>query len=93
MFDELSGKLDTALSKLRQRGVLTEPMIKEGLREVRRVLLEADVNYQVTRDFLDRVQERALGEAVHQGGQPRPADREDRARRAGQPHGRGIARR
>ena len=52
MFDELSRKLDSALAKLRQRGVLTEPMIKEGLREVRRVLLEADVNYVVTRDFL-----------------------------------------
>jgi signal recognition particle subunit SRP54 len=64
MFDELSRKLDTALGKLRQRGVLTEPMIKEGLREVRRVLLEADVNYAVTRDFLTRVQERALGESV-----------------------------
>jgi signal recognition particle subunit SRP54 len=64
MFDELSRKLDTALSKLRQRGVLNEPMIKEGLREVRRVLLEADVNYAVTRDFLTKVQERALGEAV-----------------------------
>ena len=64
MFDELSKKLDGALKKLRQRGVLTEPMIKEGLREVRRVLLEADVNFEVTRDFLARVQERALGEAV-----------------------------
>jgi signal recognition particle subunit SRP54 len=64
MFDELSGKLDGALKKLRQRGVLTEPMIKEGLREVRRVLLEADVNFQVTREFLGRVQERALGESV-----------------------------
>jgi signal recognition particle subunit SRP54 len=64
MFDELSRKLDGALAKLRQRGVLTEPMIKEGLREVRRVLLEADVNYVVTRDFLGRVQERALGESV-----------------------------
>ncbi|MDP2957377.1 MAG: signal recognition particle protein [Longimicrobiales bacterium] len=64
MFDELSQKLDIALSKLRQRGVLNEPMIKEGLREVRRVLLEADVNFGVTRDFLGRVQERALGEAV-----------------------------
>jgi signal recognition particle subunit SRP54 len=64
MFDELGAKLDGALKKLRQRGVLTEPMIKEGLREVRRVLLEADVNFQVTRDFLARVQERALGEAV-----------------------------
>ena len=64
MFDELGTKLDAALKQLRQRGVLTEPMVKEGLREVRRVLLEADVNFQVTRDFLTRVQERALGEAV-----------------------------
>lgn len=64
MFDELGTKLDGALKKLRQRGVLTEPMIKEGLREVRRVLLEADVNFKVTRDFLARVQERALGEQV-----------------------------
>ena len=58
MFDELASKLDGALKKMRQRGVLTEPMIKEGLREVRRVLLEADVNFKVTRDFLGRVQER-----------------------------------
>jgi signal recognition particle subunit SRP54 len=64
MFDELGTKLDGALKKLRQRGVLTEPMIKEGLREVRRVLLEADVNFKVTREFLGRVQERALGESV-----------------------------
>jgi signal recognition particle subunit SRP54 len=64
MFDELGRKLDTALGKLRQRGVLTEAMIKEGLREVRRVLLEADVNFAVTRDFLNRVQERAVGESV-----------------------------
>lgn len=64
MFEELSDKLDGVLSRFRQRGVLTEPMIREGLREVRRVLLEADVNFKVTRDFLGRVQERALGDAV-----------------------------
>jgi signal recognition particle subunit SRP54 len=64
MFEELSQKLDDVLGRFRQRGVLTEPMIKEGLREVRRVLLEADVNYKVTRDFLDRVQERSMGETV-----------------------------
>ncbi len=64
MFDDLSNKLDGVLSKFRQRGVLTEPMIREGLREVRRVLLEADVNFQVTREFLKRVQERALGDQV-----------------------------
>ena len=51
MFDDLSKKLDSVLGKFRQRGLLTEPMVRDGLREVRRVLLEADVNYQVTRDF------------------------------------------
>ena len=61
MFEELSEKLDGVLGTLRQRGVLTEPMIRDGLREVRRVLLEADVNYRVAKDFLVRVQERALG--------------------------------
>ncbi len=64
MFDELGKKLDSALGKFRQRGILTEPMIKDGLREVRRVLLEADVNYKVTREFLQHVQERSLGEQV-----------------------------
>jgi len=64
MFDDLSNKLDGVLSKFRQRGMLTEPMVRDGLREVRRVLLEADVNYQVTRDFLKRVQEKAQGDKV-----------------------------
>jgi signal recognition particle subunit SRP54 len=64
MFDQLSEKLEGVLSGLRQRGVLTEPMIREGLREIRRVLLEADVNYQITREFMKRVEEKALGERV-----------------------------
>jgi signal recognition particle subunit SRP54 len=64
VFDQLSDKLDGVLSGFRQRGVLTEPMIRDGLREIRRVLLEADVNYQVTREFLKRVEEKALGERV-----------------------------
>ena len=64
MFEDLSRKLDGVLGRLRQRGVLTEPMIRDGLREVRLALLEADVNFRVTRDFLKRVQERALGERV-----------------------------
>jgi len=70
LFDDLGKKLDTALGRLRQRGKLTEPIIKDGLREVRRVLLEADVNYKVTRDFLKRVQARALGEQVLKSIQP-----------------------
>jgi signal recognition particle subunit SRP54 len=64
MFDELSEKLDGVLGRLKQRGLLTEPMIDEGLREIRRALLEADVNYQLARDFLERVRERAIGEQV-----------------------------
>ncbi len=64
MFDQLSDKLDGVLGGFRQRGVLTEPMIREGLREIRRVLLEADVNYQVTREFMKRVEAKALGERV-----------------------------
>jgi signal recognition particle subunit SRP54 len=64
MFEELSEKLDGVLGRFKQRGVLTEPMIREGLREVRRVLLEADVNLKLVRDFLGRVEERALGQQV-----------------------------
>ncbi|HSL70593.1 MAG TPA: signal recognition particle receptor subunit alpha, partial [Longimicrobiales bacterium] len=48
MFEELSEKLDGVLGRFRQRGLLTEDQVRDGLREVRRVLLEADVNYQLT---------------------------------------------
>jgi signal recognition particle subunit SRP54 len=61
MFDELSEKLEQTFARLRGRGVLTEADIKEGLREVRRVLLEADVNFQLTREFLERVEKKAVG--------------------------------
>lgn len=70
MFEELSEKLENVLGRFRSRGVLTEPMIREGLREVRRVLLEADVNYQVAKDFLGRVEGRATGEQVLKSVQP-----------------------
>ena len=61
MFDELSGKLNATLQKLTGRGVLTEDAVKEGLREIRRILLEADVSFDLTRDFLERVQAKAVG--------------------------------
>ena len=64
MFDELSEKLEETFARLRGRGVLTEADIKEGLREVRRVLLEADVNFQLTREFLERVEKKAVGLAA-----------------------------
>src|SRR6476469_2753571 len=61
MFDELSEKLEATFARLRGRGVLTEADIKDGLREVRRVLLEADFNFQRTREFLERVEKKAVG--------------------------------
>src|SRR5450432_2197466 len=64
MFDELSEKLDAVFSRLRGRGVLTEADNKEGMREVRRVVLEADVNFALTREFLERVESKAAGVAA-----------------------------
>ncbi len=61
MFDELSAKLTATLAKLTRRGVLTEDAVKDGLREIRRVLLEADVSFDLTRKFLERVEQRAIG--------------------------------
>ncbi|MEP6590368.1 MAG: signal recognition particle receptor subunit alpha, partial [Gemmatimonadota bacterium] len=62
MFDELSSKLTDTLRRLTGRGVLTEEAVREGLREVRRILLEADVSFDLTREFLERVQAQAVGQ-------------------------------
>ena len=64
MFDELSAKLDGAFARFRSRGVLDDEMIAEGMREVRRALLEADVNYRVAKEFCARIEERARGRDV-----------------------------
>ncbi len=64
MFDNLTEKFDTVFKKLRGRGRLTEENIQEALREVRLVLLEADVNFRVVKDFVAAVRERAVGQEV-----------------------------
>lgn len=64
MFDELTNKLDSAFRKLRGAGKLSEKNIAESLREIRRILLEADVNYQVAKTFIASVQEKAIGTEV-----------------------------
>ncbi|MFO7577952.1 MAG: signal recognition particle protein [Pelovirga sp.] len=64
MFDNLSDKLDAVFKKLRGHGHLTEKQIKETMREIRLVLLEADVNFRVVRDFVATVSERAVGQDV-----------------------------
>ena len=64
MFDSLSDKLDSVFKKLRGHGRLTEQHIKETMREIRLVLLEADVNFRVVKDFIAKVSERAAGQEV-----------------------------
>src|SRR5690242_9163595 len=61
MFTALSEQLSGVLKRLTGRGVLSEADVTEALREIRRHLLEADVSFEVTRDFVDRVKERAVG--------------------------------
>ena len=64
MFDTLSGRLQGALGDLRKRGRLDDEAISRAMREVRLALLEADVNFEVVKDFVAKVRERALGQDV-----------------------------
>ena len=64
MFDALSDKLQATLGDVRQRGALTEDDVKAAMREIRLALLEADVNFNVVKQFTNDVREKALGEDV-----------------------------
>jgi signal recognition particle subunit SRP54 len=64
MFEGIQRGLSEALKRLRGRGRLTEANIREGLQEVRKALLDADVNYNVAQEFIARVTERSLGQQV-----------------------------
>jgi signal recognition particle subunit SRP54 len=64
MFEDLTTRLNAAFKGMLSRGSLTEADVDAGLREVRLALLEADVNFKVARDFIARVREQAVGEAV-----------------------------
>ena len=70
MFDSLSGKLQNVFKNLRGLGKISESNVSESLREVRLALLEADVNFKVARDFIERVKEQAIGQHVIQSIQP-----------------------
>ena len=70
MFDSLSGKLQNAFRNLRGLGKISESNVGEALREVRLALVEADVNFKVARDFLERVKVKALGAEVVASVQP-----------------------
>ncbi len=67
LFGSLSEKINHAFSKLKNKGALTELEIKNAMREVRIALLEADVNYTVVKEFINRVSEKAKGELILKG--------------------------
>ena len=69
-FESLSDKLQNAFKKLRSKGSLTEADVKEAMKEVKRALLEADVNFKVVKQFINSVSERAIGEDVLKGLNP-----------------------
>lgn len=64
MFENLSEKLQSAFKTIRGHGKLSEQNIKDALREVRMALLEADVNFRVVKDFVERIRKRAVGREV-----------------------------
>ena len=69
-FDSLSEKLQTVFKKLRSKGALTEKDVQEAMKEVKRALLEADVNFKVVKQFINTVSERAIGQDVLNGLNP-----------------------
>jgi signal recognition particle subunit SRP54 len=70
MFESLSGKLDKAFQVLKGHGKITEINVAETLKEVRRALLDADVNFKIAKEFTNSVKEKALGQKVLTSLQP-----------------------
>ena len=70
MFENLGDRLDAAMHKIKGYGTITEDNISDVLRDVRLALLEADVNYQVVKEFTNKVKEKALGEEVRKSLKP-----------------------
>jgi signal recognition particle subunit SRP54 len=64
MLEDLTAKINSVLKKVSGQGKLTEKNISDSLREIRRILLDADVNYKVAKDFIDKVSAKALGTEV-----------------------------
>lgn len=70
MFDDIQRRLSDAFGKFRPRGILTEENIRDGLRDVRTALLEADVQFDVVQEFMQRVSEKAVGQNLVKSVQP-----------------------
>jgi len=70
MFDSLSNKLQNVFRNLRGLGKISESNVSDSLRDVRMALLDADVNFKVARDFIDKIKEKAIGQQVIQSIHP-----------------------
>ena len=81
MFENLSEKLDSAFKQLKGQGRITELNIAATVKDIRRALVDADVNYKIAKEFTDKISEKAMGEKVLTAISPGPADGEDRERR------------
>ena len=81
MFSLLADKLQDVFKDLRGHGTITETNVTDAMREVRMALLEADVDFNVAKEFIARVKDKALGEEVLRERDARPADRENFSRR------------
>ena len=64
MFKQLNNRFIQIVKNIRRHGKITDENISESLRDVRRALLEADVNFQVAKSFIDRVKDKAIGKEV-----------------------------
>ena len=70
MFEYMGDRLSKAIKNIRGMGRITEDNISEAMREIRMALLEADVNYQVVKEFVNNVKEKALGQEVQKSLKP-----------------------
>ena len=82
MFDNLSERLERSFKILKGEGKITEINVAETLKDVRKALLDADVNYKVAKNFTDTVKEKAIGTKRIDSRKAQPINGEDRARRA-----------
>ena len=80
MFESLTERLESAFKQIKGEGRITELNIAATVKEIRRALVDADVNYKIAKEFTDRVKEKALGEKVINCCKSRPVDGEDRER-------------
>ena len=70
MFEYLGDRLSKAIQNIKKMGRITEDNIQDAMREIRMALLEADVNYQVVKEFVNKVKEKALGAEVSKSLRP-----------------------